>query len=130
MCCMHDKTEAMLVGTKQKLSSLSVSSLQLEGNSVSLSDSVKNLGVILDNTLCMQKFISQTVQSCYYQLRRISSVRRFLSVDTAAKLVTSLILSRLDYRNALLSGIPASSIQSLQRIQNCASRLVLKKKKN
>ena len=119
----------MLVGTKQKLSSLSVSSLQLEGNSVTLSDSLRNLGVTLDNTLSMQKFINQTAQSCYYQLRRINSVRKFLSVDTTAKLVTSLILSRLDYCNALLSGLPASSTQSLQRVQNSAARLVLKKKK-
>ena len=124
-----DKTEAMLIGTKQKLSSLSVSSLQLDETSITLSDSVKNLGVTLDSTLSMQNYIRQTAQSCYYQLRRISSVRKFLSTDTTAKLVTSLILSRLDYCNALLSGLPASSIHSLQRIQNCAARLVFKKKK-
>ena len=89
----------------------------------------KNLGVVLDNTLSMQSFISQTAQSCYCQLRRISSIRKYLSTDTAAKLVTSLILSRLDYCNALLSGLPASSTQVLQRIQNSAAGLVLKKKK-
>ena len=118
----------MLIGTKQKLSSLSVNSLQLDENSITLTDSVKNLGVTLDSTLSMQNFIRQTARSCYFQLRRIGSVRRFLSTDTTAKLVTSFILSRLDYCNALLSGLPASSIQTLQQIQNCAARLVLKNK--
>ena len=45
------------------------------------------------------------------------------------KLVTSLIRSHLDYCKSLLSGLPASSVQSLRRIQNCAGRLILKKRK-
>ena len=43
------------------------------------------------------------------------------------KLVTSLILSRLDDCNSLLSGPPASSVHSLRRIQNSAACLKLKK---
>ena len=43
------------------------------------------------------------------------------------KLVTSLIMSRLDRCSSLLSGLPASSVQSLCRIQNCAARRILKK---
>ena len=125
-----DKTEAMLVGTKHKLSSVTIDSVQLGKHSIPLSDSVKNLGVTLDNTLSMQKFISQTCQSCYCQLRCIASVRKYLTTEAAAKLVTSLILSRLDYCNALLSGLPASSIHRLQRIQNSAARLVLRKRKS
>ena len=78
----------------------------------------------------MSNFIKQTAQSCYCQLRRISCIRKYLSTDATSKLVTSLILSRLDYCNSLLSGLPASSIYSLQRIQNSAARLVLKKKKS
>jgi len=78
----------------------------------------------------MQKFITQTCQSCYYQLRRISAVRKYLSTDATSKLVTSLILSRLDYCNSLLAGLPESSIHPLQRIQNSAARLVLRKKKS
>jgi len=125
-----DKTEAMLVGTKHKLSSITTASIELGNTSVPLSTAVKYLGVVIDNTLSMKNFITQTCQSCYYQLRRISAICKYLSTAATAKLVTSLILSRLDYCNSLLSGLPASSIHCLQRIQNSAARLVLRKKKS
>ena len=114
-----EKTVAILFGTRQKLSSIAVNTLQLDDTTVPLSDSVKSLGVLLDSTLSRQKFISQTAKSCYYQLRRISFVRKYISTEATMKLVTSLILSRLDYCSSLLSGLPASSVQSLHRIQNC-----------
>ena len=119
----------MLIVTRQKLFSISVNTLQLDDTTVPISDSVKSLGVLLDSTLSAENFISQTAKSCYYQLRRISCVRKYLSTEATVKPVTSLVLSRLDYCNSLLSGLPAFSVQSLRRIQNCAARLVLKKRK-
>ena len=64
-------------------------------------------------------------QTIYFELKHISSIRRFLTEDAAKTLVTSSILSRLDYCNRLLMGTPNSVIQPLQKIQNFAARLVL-----
>ena len=47
------------------------------------------------------------------------------SLKTQPTLVTSYILSRLDYCNCLLMGTPNSVIQPLQKILNFAARLVL-----
>ena len=44
-------------------------------------------------------------QTAYFELKSISSIRRFLTEDAAKNLVTSYILSRLDYCNCLLMGI-------------------------
>ena len=64
-------------------------------------------------------------QTAYFELKHISSVRRFLTEDATKTLVTSYILSQLDCCNCLLMGTPNSVIQPLQKIQNFAARLVL-----
>ncbi len=44
-------------------------------------------------------------------------------------LVQALVLSRLDYCNALLAGLPACTIKPLQLIQNAAARVVFNEPK-
>ena len=111
-----DKTESMIVGTRQKLSQLPPSlHLQLDNTSIPISDSVKNLGVILDCSLTMTNFVSSTARACYFHLRRISQIRDYLTTEATTKLVVSLVLSRIDYCNSLLSDLPNSIIHTLQR---------------
>ena len=66
----------------------------------------------------------------FCQLRRTGKIRSFLSTDAANKLAVSLILSRLDYCNSLLAGLPDNKLNKLQRIQNHAARLVLRKSRH
>ena len=66
----------------------------------------------------------------FCQLRRIGKMHSFLSADAANKLAFSLILSRLDYCNSLLAGLPDNKLNKLQRIQNHAARLVLHKSRH
>ena len=47
------------------------------------------------------------------------------SVDATKKLISSFVLSRLDYCNSLLAGLPESRLDRLRRVQNNAARLVL-----
>ena len=46
--------------------------------------------------------------------------------EVMKQLVTSLVLSRLDYCNSVLFGLPASTLAPLLRVQNVAARLVLR----
>ena len=64
-------------------------------------------------------------QTAYFKLKHISWICRFLTEDAAKTLVTSYILSRLDYCSCLLMGTPNSVIQPLQKFQIFAARLVL-----
>ena len=73
----------------------------------------------------MQEHVSRTARACFFHIRRLRSVRRQLGCQVTAQLVTALILSRLDYCNAVLAGLPASTLAPLQRVLNAAARLVL-----
>ena len=67
--------------------------------------------------------------SAFLELRRITSIRQYLSQDATTKLVNALITSRLDYCNSVLAGLPLEQISRLQRVQNSAARLVMKTRK-
>ena len=78
----------------------------------------------------MEQHISHLCRSAYFAMRQIASIRRYLTEKkTTVQLMCSFVLSRLDYCNATLAGLPATHIARLQRIQNNAARLVLQKSK-
>ena len=60
---------------------------------------------------------------------RIRSIRHLLDTDTTAGLCLSLCISHIDYCNSLLYGVPQSSLNKLQRVQNMCARLVLRRSK-
>ena len=62
--------------------------------------------------------------SAFYQLRKISAIRKYLTFDAAQLLVHALIASKLDYCNSLLYGLPRYVTKQLQCVQNAAARTV------
>jgi len=76
----------------------------------------------------MKSHISRVARACFYHLRRLRAVRRQLGQAVTARLVSAFILSRLDYCNALLAELPASTLAPLQRVLHAAARLVFELK--
>ena len=70
--------------------------------------------------------MSKHCQLAYLEIRRIGSIRQYLSVEATKTLVSSLVLSRLDYCNALLAGSPQVLLDKIQRVINCSARLIYK----
>ena len=120
------KTEIVWFGTKASLKKMESSDLSLHvGNDVIEPVSVvRDLGVLLDNELSMKKHVSKVASVCYFHLRRLKPIRRILGKQITTSLVNSFVLSRLDYCNSVLAGLPKSTIAPLQRVQNAAARLI------
>ena len=80
---------------------------QMVTHNIDRSSSVRNLSVMLDESLEMN--------------RRIS---KYLSKECRQSLVHAYVTSRLDYCNSILYGLPKYQLSKLQRIQNMAARLI------
>ncbi|XP_064190187.1 uncharacterized protein LOC135254133 [Anguilla rostrata] len=91
---------------------------------VSSSPTAKNLRVMMDNRLSLSQNITAVSRTCRFFLYNIRRIRPFLTTYATQLLVQAMVLSRLDYCNSLLAGLPASAIRPLQLIQNAAARLV------
>jgi len=64
----------------------------------------------------MTTHISKTVSNCFSAMRLIRSVRRSVSKTVLLSLVTALVLSRVNYSNATLAGLPARQLCRLQSV--------------
>ena len=102
--------------------------ITIDGIGIEIKDSVKVLGVTLDYQLGFSSFINNTCAKSYYHLRRITSIRKYLSFDLTKLLILTFVITRLDYCNSLLYGAPDYMIKKLQRVQNRAACLLLHQK--
>ena len=90
------------------------------------SNSVNNVGFTLNCHLTMNAHVSNIAWTCYFELRRLASIRRFLTNTATAQLVSAFVLSSIDYCNSLLFGSTLELTYHLQRIQNYATRVILR----
>ena len=74
----------------------------------------------------MKEHINFICKTAFLEIRRIITIRHYLTDDATKTLVFSLVLSRIDYCNSLLAGLPQSLVGKLQRAQNSAARLVVR----
>ena len=111
----NSKTEFIVFRSplaKQDLSSLSVS----VGDSViAQSSKVRDLGVIFNQFLNFDDYISGVCRSTHFHLRNIGIIRHLLSYDACAQLIHALISIRLDYCNSLLYNLSKGSIERYRK---------------
>ncbi len=94
--------------------------IQLGSSTITPSASVRNLGVIFDDQLTFKEHIAKTARSCRFALHNIRKIRPFLTEHAAQLLVQALVISRLDYCNALLAGLPSNTNQTSTNDSECS----------
>ena len=119
-----DKFEYIIFRPKRLHSLRDSATLTLSGITIKPASQVRNLGVVQDECLCMESHVNSIIKSCFFQIHAIGRIRQYITVAACKSLVQSLIVSRLDYANALLHGLPMSLTVRLQRVQNSAARWI------
>lgn len=86
------------------------------------SEAVRNLGIVFDDKLSLETQVNKMVGTCFSLIRALQKILPILLTPARA-----LVVSRLDYCNALLLEAPNFLIRRLQRIQTIAAKLALKR---
>ena len=122
-----NKTDLMLITSNRTKHLHSLPTSITIGNAqIPFKKSVKNLGFPSDCHLSMNAHVSNIAQTCYFELRRLASIRRLLTSTATAILVSAFVLSRIDYCNSLLFGSTHDVTSHLQRVQIYAARVILR----
>jgi len=61
---------------------------------------------------------------CFYKLHTLFKIRRFLSEVATKTMVQTLTISKLDYCNSILNGLPNTTLEFLVRVQKAVARLI------
>ena len=99
-------------------------SIYLKLNTISPSKSAKNLGIIFQSDMLMDKHISYVVKTCFLQLSEFRHIQIFIPKSAAITFANAFIHSRIHYCYNLVYGLPKYSLYRLQKGQNSIARIV------
>ena len=109
-----EKTEFMLVGTKQQLNKITDINIKIGHDEIMPVSSFRNLGYHQDTELKNAEHVNKLCKQLYPILKRIAKVRHSLTKEATKILIQSLVLGRIDYCNSLLLGTSKHQISKLQ----------------
>ncbi|XP_018024561.1 uncharacterized protein LOC108680272 [Hyalella azteca] len=114
------KTEFIWFTTARRQHQLPAYLVQVGDEFVAPASSVRSLGIQLDSEQSMNNHIAKVTAACFGILRQICSVSHCLPRPVLKALMVALVLTRLDYGNATLYGLPSTALNKLQFVMNAA----------
>jgi len=113
-----NKTDFIIVCTSRERSKLThFFPMSILNHSITPSDTVRNPAVTFDCDFNSRKHISLTCRGCFYHIRHLRRVRRFISLSIAKIIATTHYNSRLDYCKSLLYSIASKDILKFHCVQ-------------
>ena len=92
-----DKTDFLIVGTPKQCGILDgFIPIRILSQNVTPAASANNLGIAFDKNFNFRQHISQTCRCCFYHIRDIRGIRRYMSLSVAKTIATALVSSKLD----------------------------------
>ena len=98
--------------------------IKIGNDEVTTGQQAKNLGFMFNSDLSLKSHITATCKAANYQLYRSSRIKKYLTPSTLKTAVHALILSKLDYCNSILIGLPKTQISRFQNIMNSSVHLI------
>ena len=122
----ESKTKVIEILSNRNIESRIISNIQIDDScSLPMTNAfVKILGVVFDDRLNLEKHINRVVSTCYGNLRNLGRIASKLTKPLKIQLVHSLILSHIDYCNALFYNLPEYLLHKLTKVLYSAVRFI------
>ena len=123
------KTQLIVLGSRQILRHLPTVSINFMGASVSGSPAVRNLGVVFDQCMSFAAHTDDVVRRCTGILIGLSHSRHVLPYSTLTTLVQSLVISLIRYCISVYGSCNATQLARLQKLLNFSARVISGRRK-
>ena len=119
------KTEFMLIGSRQRLSTLS-DTLELSIDNVPIEkvSSVKSLGIYVDENLTWYLHVDKLCKKIASAIGAIKRVKPFVPQSTLLSIYNSLVQPHFDYCSLVWGNCGKTLSNKLQKLQNRAARVI------
>ena len=124
-----EKTQLIVLGSRQNIQRLAAVSINFMGATVVGSPTVRNLGVVFDQRMTFAAHIDDLVRRCTGALCGLSHSRHCLPQATVIKLVEGLVISPIRYCLTVYGTTNKTQLCRLQRILNFGARVISGRRK-
>ena len=121
------KTEFIYFGNTRQIQKCTISTINVAGDVILRSDTIKYLGVWLDSGLGFKTHVTKKCKAAMLNFIRVRSINHLLTQEVTASLVLTLCISHLAYCNSILYGLPDSTIGKLRAYPEHVCTLSTKK---
>ena len=121
---MRNQEKTIIIQLTCQNNDIFTETFSIFGANIPVTPVARNLGVLWDSRLSMKAHVNQICRASYMHISNIRAIRRMLTKEAADTLVHAFVSSWLDNCNSLLYGLPASTPNKLQLIQNHAAPVV------
>ena len=113
----------MVFLTRYNLDKHAIPSLKVGDADIINNKNITSLGAILDPHIFFKDHITNKSKIALYNLSLICKIRNFLITGQLKKLTWSLVLTHLDYSNAILVNLPNVITKLVQLVPNFAAKM-------
>ena len=124
------KTQLIVTGTGANMRTMPKIQLQFMGSTVTESSTVKNLGVVFDQTMTFSAHVSDVVRRCTGLLSGLSHSRHALPRGTLITIVQALVLSAIRYCISVYGVCGITQTARLQKLLNYGARVISGRRKH
>ena len=123
------KTQLLVLGSPQILRGMDKVALAMQDTIIQESDTVKNLGLVMDRHMNFDAHVDQVCRKCTGLLIGLSHVRRRIPRKCLPTLVNGLVMSLLRYCLSIYGSCTKRNLTRLQRVMNFGARVIAGRRK-